>query len=112
MTQKIEARILEGKVEWIKEKGSPPKLDGNLLIEFTCTTCHSANTIEKDLADYDGTESLYKCESCNEPYSIGIEARDPIIPRIGDKESVELHKQVIPTLQKIRGVRKSDSEFS
>lgn len=103
MSKKIEARIDEGDIKWTKEIGYPAKLEGEILIGFECQKCYATNQIKETLTDHDGTSRVYECESCKEPYLITIESTNPITPKIGDKENVELYRKMIPTLKKIRG---------
>lgn len=108
MTQKIKAQILEGKVSWIKEGDTSPRLEGEISIEFQCSECHGTNKIKQNITNYDGTDEVYKCRLCEEEYLINLEIRNPITPTIGDKEDVKMYRQMIPTLQKVRGVSPHD----
>ena len=109
MTKKIETRILEGKVKWIKPPGYPPRLEGELFMEFKCQDCYTPNKIKQNLADYDGTSKIFECSFCSQQYLIDIELRNPVTPTVGDRTAVELYKQMIPTLQKARGIKPSDA---
>lgn len=104
---KIEARILEQDIRIKKEQIKETTISGHITIGFNCPKCRSYQRFTENFPN-NGTDYIQKCDSCDEEYLIEGRVGSLISFKIGDKEDVDTYREMIPTLQKHRGILPED----
>jgi hypothetical protein len=75
---------------------------GTVNLSFNCPSCHMR---VKTVLNYQGehpADTERKCEYCEEPYYIANDIS--ILPHVGDREEVEINKQMKPIVDRAKGL--------